>query len=236
MSSPALTEPSGSSHLDVWPPSWTPAAVVFDCDGLLVDTEAQWVAVQDDYLDRHGRRLDAATRRAITGRSGTEVVATIADVVGKDPYQVGEELLGEHRAGLRDHLSPLAGAVRTVGAIAAKVPLAVASNSPRDMLDVKLEGMGLTDVIDASIAIEDVQHPKPAPDVYLEACRALGAQPTDSLGFEDSETGARAALAAGLHLIAVPSIPGQEPQAPLTLSSLEDPQLHAWIASWEIRR
>ena len=115
-------------------------------------------------------------------------------------------------------------------------PVAVASNSPRDLLDVKLVGLGIADVVDASIAIEDVDAPKPAPDMYLAAARALGAEPSECLGFEDSETGAEAALAAGLQLIAVPSIPGQDPRAPRRLDSLADPVLATWIAGWESTR
>ena len=72
--------------------------------------------------------------------------------------------------------------------------------------------------------------------MYLAAARALDADPAHCLGFEDSETGAEAALAAGLQLIAVPSIPGQEPRAPRRLTSMADPVLTGWIAQWEARR
>ncbi|MGP4978500.1 HAD family hydrolase [Brachybacterium tyrofermentans] len=221
------------SPLAAWPPVWTPAAAIFDCDGLLVDTEGQWVALQDRYLARHGAALDPATRRAITGRAAEVVVVTIAEAVGKDPVEVGEELVDEHRRTVGEKLTPIPGALETLRAIAAVRPVAVASNSPRDLLDVKLAGLGIADVVDASIAIEDVEAPKPAPDMYLAAARALGAEPSECLGFEDSETGAEAALAAGLQLIAVPSIPGQDPRAPRRLDSLADPVLATWIAGWE---
>lgn len=234
MSSAPDTLPA--SPLDAWPPTWTPAAVVFDCDGLLVDTEGQWVALQDDYLARHGTALSPAERRRITGRAAETVISALAELVGKDPFQVGEELLDAHRAHIGDRLTPLPGALEILREIAARRPVAVASNSPRDMLDTKLAGLGIADVIDASIAIEDVAEGKPAPDMYLAAARALGADPADCLAFEDSETGAEAALAAGLHLIAVPSIPGQEPRAPRRLTTLEDPLLTAWINTWSVRR
>lgn len=224
------------SPLAAWPPVWTPAAAIFDCDGLLVDTEGQWVALQDRYLARHGAALDPATRRAITGRAAEVVVVTIAEAVGKDPVEVGEELVEEHRRTVGEKLTPIPGALETLRAIAAVRPVAVASNSPRDLLDVKLAGLGIADVVDASIAIEDVEAPKPAPDMYVAAARALGAEPSECLGFEDSETGAEAALAAGLQLIAVPSIPGQDPRAPRRLDSLADPVLTTWIAGWESAR
>ena len=225
-----------ASPLDQWPPRWAPSAVIFDCDGLLVDTEGQWVALQEEYLARHGAALDPATRRQITGRSVEQVVRAIAAAVGKDPYLVGDELTSAHREHGGEKLTPLPGALETVRAIAAVRPVAIASNSPRDVLDTKLAGLGLAELIDASIAIEDVAAPKPAPDMYLAAARALGADPVDCLGFEDSETGADAARAAGLQLIAVPSIPGQEPLAPRRLTSLADPVLAEWISAWESRR
>ncbi|MDN5900798.1 MAG: HAD family phosphatase [Brachybacterium sp.] len=225
-----------TSPLDQWPPRWSPAAVIFDCDGLLVDTEGQWIALQEEYLARHGAALDPATRRRITGRAADLVVLAIAEAVAKDPHQVGAELLAEHREHIGEGLTPLPGALETLRSIAALRPVAVASNSPRDMLDTKLEGLGLTELVDASIAIEDVAEAKPAPDMYLAAARALGADPVDCLGFEDSETGADAARAAGLQLIAVPSIPGQEPCAPRRLTALTDPVLARWISAWEPRR
>lgn len=225
-----------ASPLDRWPPAWSPAAVIFDCDGLLVDSEGQWVDLQEDYLARHGVALEPAVRRSITGRAAEVVVLAIAAAIDKDPQLVGAELLDEHRRSVGEKLSPLPGAVETLRAVAAVRPVAVASNSPREMLDMKLAGLGVADLVDCSIAIEDVEQPKPAPDMYLAAAAALGADPADSLGFEDSETGAEAALGAGLQLIAVPSIPGQEPRAPRRLSDLADPVLAEWIAGWEPRR
>lgn len=225
-----------ASPLDRWPPAWSPAAVIFDCDGLLVDSEGQWVDLQNDYLARHGVALDPAVRRSITGRAAEVVVLAIAAAVDQDPQAVGAELLDEHRRSIGEKLSPLPGALETLRAVAAVRPVAVASNSPREMLDVKLAGLGIADLVDHSIALEDVEQPKPAPDMYLAAAAALGVDPADSLGFEDSETGAEAALGAGLQLIAVPSIPGQEPRAPRRLTDLADPVLAEWIAGWEQRR
>ena len=230
------TAPMSPSPLETWPPAWEPAAVVFDCDGLLVDTESQWVQVQDDYLAQHGVSLDPEVRRRITGRAAEVVVVAVAERVGKDPHVVGTELLERHRADTSRVLTPFPGALETLRAVAARKPTAIASNSPRDLLDHKLETLGIQGVAHVTIAIEDATAPKPAPDMYLAAARALGADPADCLGFEDSETGAEAALAAGLHLIVVPSIPGQDPPAPRRLSTLEDPVLSSWIAGWESTR
>jgi HAD superfamily hydrolase (TIGR01509 family) len=230
---PSTTAPG---PLDPWPPRWSPRAVVFDCDGLLVDTESEWLATQARYLESHGGEVDEATRRSLTGRSVETVVRTLAGVTGQDPHRAADELMGIHREALTEAVGILPGAVETVRAVAARVPVAVASNSPRDLLDDALEGLGITDVIRTSVCVDDVAEGKPAPDIYREAAARLGVDVSETLAFEDSETGARAARAAGVRLIAVPSIPGQQPVADRTLASLEDPDLHAWIRTWETDR
>lgn len=233
---PALPDHAARTRLEPWPPSWEPAAVVFDCDGLLVDTEAQWILIQDEYLARHGKAMDPQQRRELTGRRAEVIIAAIAEIVGKDPQEVGEEFLAAHRLDVAERLTPFPGALELVRLIAARKPVAVASNSPRDLLDPKIAGLGLTDVVDATVAIEDVAEPKPAPDMYATGARLLGADPADTLAIEDSETGSAAALGAGLQLIVVPSIPGQDPAGHLRLSSLEDPTLVAWVESWSVTR
>lgn len=224
------------SPLETWPPQWSPAAVVLDCDGLLVDTEARWLALQEDYLAAHGVALDADARRALTGRTIEVVVTAIAGAVGKDPHRAGAELLAAYEERMGDPLEPLPGVIATVRSMGAARPLAVASNSPRHMLDRTLDSLGLADAFDAAISLDEVDAAKPAPDLYLAAAAALGAAPGDCLALEDSETGAQAALAAGMQLIAVPSIPGQHPVAPRRLDSLEDPVLAEWIATWQEAR
>ena len=103
-------------------------------------------------------------------------------------------------------------------------------------VDAAIAQIGVADVLDASVSEDDVEHPKPAPDIYRLAAQRLGADPAEALAFEDSETGARAAFDAGLQVIAVPSMPGQSPIAHRTLTALEDPTLQAWIRSWETTR
>ncbi|MCS6712198.1 HAD family phosphatase [Brachybacterium sp. EF45031] len=224
------------SPLDHWPPRWEPAAVVFDCDGVLVDTEGRWVEAQTAYLREHEVELHDDVRRRITGGSAEVVLAVLAEAVGRTPEQVAHDLRQRHGTSVDHELVPLPGVVDLIALISERKPVAVASNSPRELLDLKLERLGLAPMIDASVAIEDVARPKPAPDMYAHAAQLLGAAPADTLGFEDSETGARAAVDAGLQLIAVPSIPGQHPAAPRTLESLADPQLHDWVRTWTVTR
>lgn len=210
--------------------------MVFDCDGLLVDTESEWLATQARYLAVHDATIDEAERRALTGRSIETVVRALSAHTGQDPLVAADELMEIHREALSDAVGVLPGAVETVRAVASRVPVAIASNSPRDLLDDAIEGLGIADVVTTSVSVDDVAEGKPAPDIYAEAAARLGADPAETLAFEDSETGARAARAAGLTLIAVPSIPGQEPVADRTLASLEDPDLHTWIRTWETTR
>ncbi|MDO5662372.1 MAG: HAD family phosphatase [Brachybacterium sp.] len=228
--------PSPRSPLADWPPTdWIPEAVVFDCDGLLLDTEAAWIGLQENYLARHHATLTPDVRHAITGASAEAVVGALAEAVGKPPAVVSTELMDFDDEAFR-HVRMMPGALETVRVIAERRPVAVASNSPRSLLDHKLHGMGIAEVIDASVAVEDVTSPKPAPDMYAHAAELLGADPGRTLAFEDSETGARSARTAGLVLIAVPSIPGQAPGADRTLSALTDPDLHTWIDTWSPRR
>ena len=227
MSLPA--PPLPPSELGSWPPAWTPEAVVLDCDGLLVDTESY-------YLAAHGTAFDAATRRAVTARTAEEVVLAVSAAVDKAPDLVAQELMAAHRTADRGPEPIMPGAHALVTALAARVPVAVASNSPRDLLEEKLVGMGLLEVVDAFVGVEDVTSPKPAPDLYVVAAERLGADPARCLAFEDSEVGAVAALGAGMQLIAVPSVSGQQPRAHRTLDSLEDAVLTSWVDGWERRR
>ena len=215
---------------------WTPSAVVFDCDGLLLDTESVWQRAEDSVVAEHGAVLQEGDQHVLHGSTIEVAAELIARRSGHSEAEVLASLHREFDSELATGIRTMPGAAEILQLAGEKVPLGCASNSERGMLDAKLAALGITDLVDASIAIEDVAEPKPAPDMYLAAARALDADPAHCLGFEDSETGAEAALAAGLQLIAVPSIPGQEPRAPRRLTSMADPVLTGWIAQWEARR
>jgi HAD superfamily hydrolase (TIGR01509 family) len=121
-------------------------------------------------------------------------------------------------------VEPRPGAVALVdGLLAAGIPIAVASNSPRAFLDRVLRSSGMAERFTVTVAGDEVPRPKPAPDIYLEACRRLGADPAASVGLEDSPTGAQAAKAAGLTVIGVPYLADMEiPDADITAGSLAD--------------
>jgi HAD superfamily hydrolase (TIGR01509 family) len=111
------------------------------------------------------------------------------------------------------------------------IPIAVASNSSRDFIDAVLGSAGLLDLFEVIVSADDVENGKPAPDVYLTACARLRAEPERSVAFEDSRTGAAAALAAKMFVIGVPSVPGTALDAHAIYDSLANDELTAWAAS-----
>lgn len=190
-----------------------PEAVVFDCDGLLLDTEDAWTRAEVTLFANHGGVFDADHKRDLIGSSHT-VAAGKLEVMLAQPGR-GEALIAElhelvMEEALRDVL-PRPGALELADALrAAGIPIAVASNSPRAFLDRVLATAAVGDRFAVTIAGDEVPNPKPAPDIYLEACRRLHADPTRAVGLEDSPTGALAARAAGLTVVGVPYLPDME--------------------------
>ncbi len=216
---------------------WRPRAVVFDCDGLLVDTEGCWTAAETELFARRGQPFAAADKAALIGVSVPDACALLAarfgDGTGAEAVQA--ELVGLVRAIVGREAHAMAGAPEVVAAVGARVPAAVASNSPRTLLDQALECGGLREALPVSVAADEVARAKPAPDLYLEACARLGVAPGHALAFEDSATGIRAAGAAGLRTIGVPTLTGQDIGAEVTVASLADPELGAWVRGWPLR-
>lgn len=198
-------------------------AVVFDVDGLLVASEHVWAASEAELLARRGHALTEADRQATVGRSVDHSVEIYGDRIGipaSGHPALRAELLDILGANLRS-VTPSPGARRLVGSLAGVLPIAVASASPRSVVDAALGAAGLTGAFDAIVSGDDVTYPKPAPDPYLLACHRLGVDPGDAVAFEDSVPGIRAAVAAGMFCVAVPS-PGVDPSAAhLILPSLE---------------
>ena len=146
-----------------------------------------------------------------------------ADDLSAELYEL---VLAEVRGGA----APLAGAAELVADLRGRRPLGVASNSPRELVEAALGVSGLADSFDAVLTGDDVERPKPAPDIYLRACELLGARPSDSIALEDSPTGVAAGRAAGLFVIGVPSLPDLELDADVTSATLEDPAVREAIS------
>jgi HAD superfamily hydrolase (TIGR01509 family) len=199
-------------------------AAVFDVDGLLVATEATWAAAETALLAAHGDEHTEADRQATIGRSVAHSIEVYRERL-RLPESAHDALRAELMAHLRARLTTVEaqpGARALVTALHGRMPLAVASASPREIVVDLLAGAGLVDAFEVVVSGDDVANGKPAPDPYLLACRRLGVDPRDAVAFEDSGPGIAAAVAAGLFCVAVPSDSSVDPSAAhLVLASLE---------------
>jgi HAD superfamily hydrolase (TIGR01509 family) len=211
---------------------WTPRAVVFDCDGLLLDTESVWQRTEDRVVAAHGAVLQEGDGAVLHGSTIEVAAELIALRSGHDEQEVLADLHREFDDELAADIRTMPGAAEIVRLAGSKVPLGCASNSWLASLESKLTLGGLREHFAVLEASDTVEHPKPAPDMYAAAARALGAEPSEVLALEDSGTGALAARAAGLRLLVVPTLGHEAPAADLAVASLTDPDLAAWIAAW----
>lgn len=210
---------------------WQPRGVVFDCDGLLMDTESLWMLTQRSVSESHGVLFDAEFQRKLVGLPASRIGPLIAGRAGSDPGRVIDQLLRVNITMVAQSAAPMPGARRFVAAASLRVATAVASNSARRILDTALLRGDFGAGFDITVSADEVAHPKPAPDVYLAAADALDLDPKDCLAIEDSEAGAASARSAGMKVIAIPT-PGQQPWAHLTRDSLEASDLLSWVEEW----
>jgi HAD superfamily hydrolase (TIGR01509 family) len=180
-------------------------AVVFDCDGVLADTDEAWALAERALCERNGVRWTHEIGNLMHGMSGRAAVGILAKLMERPPPLdvLEQQLLDAAAPLLLDGVHPLPGAVALVDELAARVPVAVASNTPRRLLERILRAIGVTPALSAIVAADEVPLPKPAPDVYREAVRRLGVDPAATLVFEDSPTGAAAAIGAGCQVVGV---------------------------------
>lgn len=190
-------------------------AVVFDLDGVVVDSEQVWDDVRERLTHEHGGRWHEGAQEDMMGMSSPEWSRYMHERIGlaESPEQINDEVVGRMLERYRESLPLIEGAVAAVRRLAAEFPLAVASSSNRSLIEVVLEQAGIAALFVAAVSSEEVARGKPAPDVYLEAVRRLGVEPGSCAAVEDSSNGIRAAHAAGIHVIAVPNAhypPGPE--------------------------
>ena len=183
------------------------AAVVFDLDGVLVDSEAVWDEVRRRFTEENGGRWHEGAQREMMGMSSVEWSRYVRDRLGvdMDPERISIEVADRVADLYRERLPLLPGAVESVGLLAKEWPLAVASSSNRHVIDLVVELAGLKEEFRATVSSEEVGSGKPAPDVYLEAARRLEVDPGACAAIEDSTNGIRSARAAGMTVIAVPN-------------------------------
>ena len=182
-------------------------AVVFDMDGVILQSEEVWDEVRERYVRERGGRYDAEVQRALMGMSSTEWSRYLHEHAGvaDEPEAINEEVVRRMLETYRGRLPLIDGSLEAVRRIGERWPLALASSSNRPLIDAVLEVAGLSRWFRATVSSEEVARGKPAPDVYLEAARRLGVEPTACAAVEDSHGGIRSAKAAGMRVVAIPN-------------------------------
>jgi HAD superfamily hydrolase (TIGR01509 family) len=182
-------------------------AVIFDLDGVIVDSEQVWDEVREQYTVEAGGRYSETATRAMMGMSSTEWSTYMAEELALpgSPEEINAAIVQRMLARYGEAPPLIEGAADVVRAIAAAVPVAIASSSNPELIEVVLRVAGLDDVVRETVSSQEVARGKPAPDVYLEAARRLGVDPRRSTAVEDSHNGIRSAKEAGMRVFAVPN-------------------------------
>jgi len=183
------------------------AAVIFDLDGVLIDSESVWDAARREVAREHGGHWTEGATTAMIGMSSIEWSAYMHDELGVElpPEQISDEVVARLQQHYRQRLPLLPGARETVLSFAEHWPLGLASSANRPIIELVLELAELRDSFAATVSSEEVARGKPAPDVYLEAARRLGVAPADCVAVEDSGNGIRSAAAAAMTVVAIPN-------------------------------
>ena len=236
------------------PSDWFPRCAIFDCDGILLDSETVWNRVQRELFARWGVPFTEEVEERLTGLSAADVAEQLArlsyearqgDAADAAAYaehhaQVTRDLLTTERQIISAGVELIDGAQEFLGFLSEHMPVAVASNSTANILTLKMESYGYAPLVRTWVSSNDVPTGKPAPDMYLEAARRLGFEGHEVLAFEDSPAGAQAARDAGTKvMIYVPegTDPAKAPAGFGRFDSFNDPQLweaaRTWIAKLE---
>ncbi|MEX0817548.1 MAG: HAD family phosphatase [Gaiellales bacterium] len=182
-------------------------AVVFDLDGVLIDSEHVWDEARRELAAERGGRWTETASRDMMGMSSLEWSRYMHDVIGvpDPPEEISREVVRRLEEIYRRELPLIEGAVEAVQRLAARWPLGLASSANRELIDLVLELSGLARYFRATVSSEEVPRGKPAPDVYLEAARRLDVSPERCAAVEDSDAGIRSAKAAGMRVLAIPN-------------------------------
>ncbi len=182
-------------------------AVVFDLDGVLVDSEHVWDEIRETLARERGGRWHERAQADMMGMSSGEWSRYMHDVIGlaDAPEDINAEVMERILARYRHELPLVGGAVDAVERLAPDFRLAVASSSNRPVIDAVLDTARLSELFEVTVSSEEVERGKPAPDVYVEAARRLGVAPERCAAVEDSANGIRSARAAGMRVIAIPN-------------------------------
>ncbi len=184
-----------------------PDAVIFDMDGVLMDSEQLWNEAKEELVLARGGHWRDDAPHAMMGMSSPEWSEYMHTELGVDlnAPEINREVVQRIEKLYREHLPLLPGAVDVVRSLHRRWPLALASSANREIIDFVLDAAGIAGEFSATVSSEEVQRGKPAPDVYLEAARRLGIAPERCVAIEDSSNGLRSAVAAGMAVIAMPN-------------------------------
>ncbi len=205
-----------------------PKAVVFDCDGVLVDSEKAWFVGIVNVFSRRGiHQLVTGPASSLYGASVGEVVSVLEQELGVqlDAAAAAREVYDAIIAAIEEGVVAMDGAVELLEELRGTRPLAVASNGSRETVEASLKAAAIPPVFDTIVAFEAPLRAKPAPDIYLRACENLQVNPADAIAVEDSLPGARAARAAGLFVVGLGRADGLGAVADMVVPRLLDPVL-----------
>jgi HAD superfamily hydrolase (TIGR01509 family) len=202
-------------------------AVIFDLDGVILETEELWDEVREGLARERGGRWSERAQSDMMGMSSPEWSQYMHDVVGlaESPEEINREVVDRMLDRYAEELPLIDGAAEAVKRLAEHWPLGLASSSNRELIDRALEVSGLAPYFRATCSSEEVARGKPAPDVYLEAARRLDVEPTACAAVEDSTSGIRSAYAAGMRVVAIPNRAFPPPDDVLALASTVLPSI-----------
>ena len=192
-------------------PPTPPKAVVFDNDGLVLDSEEVWTRGEQVLYARRGLEFTIEHKQELVGQNAAAAGLILERRLGERGRAA--EIIAELDEIVMEELAkgvePMPGAVEVLEAVGSLgLPRGLVSNSPRAFIELALETTGLHEHFDITLSAHEVAAPKPAPDPYIEACQRLGVDPAEAIALEDSPTGVAAARAAGMTVIGIPSVPG----------------------------
>ncbi len=198
-------------------------AALFDCDGLLVSTESCFTVAEEEIFARRGRLFTTEHKRQVLGHPIPEIGRLMAEMLGAagEGRAIADELQSRMEELVCEPRDPLPGVSALIDFCEGRVAKVVVSNSPRRLVEAALRSSGLDGRMDRVIAVEDAPRPKPFPDLYLRGAAAAGVDPGQCVAFEDSPTGVRAAHAAGIRVVGVPSHAGTDIGADWHVRSLD---------------
>ena len=181
-------------------------AVAFDLDGTLIESERVWEAARREVTEQGGGRWREDAQPSMMGLSTPEWIAYMQRELGVNlgPDEIRRQVLDRVGGAYRENLPLIDGAEQAVRRLADRWPLAVASSSPRELIELVVELIGLEDALEVVVSSEEVARGKPAPDVYLWACELLRTPPPQTAAIEDSGAGVGSATAAGMPVVLIP--------------------------------